>query len=46
MAKLSELGGDFELPPEGKHPGVLTEFIDLEVQPGQIRARPPRRRDL
>ena len=36
MAKLNELGGDFELPPEGKHPRTLVGFVDLGVQPGRF----------
>jgi hypothetical protein len=36
MAKLNELGGDFELPPEGKHPGTSVEFVDLGLQPGKF----------
>jgi hypothetical protein len=37
MALLSEYGGDFELPPEGKHPARLVKFVwqpklhDLEL---------------
>ena len=38
MAKLNELGGDSELPPEGKHPGTLIEFVDLGAQPGKFGA--------
>jgi hypothetical protein len=38
MAKLNELGGDFQLPREGKHPGTLVEFVDLGSQPGKFGA--------
>jgi hypothetical protein len=38
MAKLNELGGDHELPPEGKCPGTLIEFVDLGSQPGKFGA--------
>jgi hypothetical protein len=35
MARLSELT-DFELPPEGRHTGVLVRFVDIGVQTGKF----------
>jgi hypothetical protein len=35
VAKLSDLT-DFELPPEGKHTGILVRFVDIGVQTGKF----------
>jgi hypothetical protein len=36
MTLLSEYGGDFELPPEGKHSARLVKFVDMGAQPGKF----------
>jgi hypothetical protein len=36
MAQITEYGGDFELPPEGKHIAALVRFVDLGLQPGKF----------
>jgi hypothetical protein len=38
MAQMNEYGGNYELPPEGKHVGCLVRFIDLGIQPGKFGA--------
>jgi hypothetical protein len=36
MALMSQYGGDFELPPEGRHIAALVRFVDLGAQPGKF----------
>ena len=36
MALMSEYGGDFELPPEGRHVACLVRFVDIGIQPGKF----------
>lgn len=36
MALMSEYGGDFELPPEGRHVACLVQFVDIGLQPGKF----------
>jgi hypothetical protein len=36
MALMSDYGGDFELPPEGRHVAALVRFVDLGAQPGKF----------
>jgi hypothetical protein len=36
MALMTEYGGDFELPPEGRHVAALVRFVDIGLQPGKF----------
>ena len=36
MALMRDYGGDFELPPEGRHVACLVRFVDLGLQPGKF----------
>jgi hypothetical protein len=36
MALMSEYGGDFELPREGRHVAALVRFVDTGLQPGKF----------
>jgi hypothetical protein len=38
MALITEYGGDFELPPEGRHVAALVRFVDTGLQPGKFGA--------
>jgi hypothetical protein len=38
MALMSEYGGDFELPREGRHVAALVRFVDIGLQPGKFGA--------
>ena len=38
MALMRDYGGDFELPPEGRHVACLVRFVDIGLQPGKFGA--------
>ena len=38
MALMRDYGGDFELPPEGRHIACLVRFVDIGLQPGKFGA--------
>ncbi|MGC2221499.1 MAG: hypothetical protein WA624_03565 [Methylocella sp.] len=39
MALITEYGGDFELPPEGRHTACLVRFVDIGLQPNSFGSR-------